>query len=150
MSLQPKESDDVDSVIVVEWVPVVAGERVDKLKNVVRKIYSKFGKLVNEHYLGSDDGANNGYIFLEFSSHGNAVEAVKSTNNYKLDRMHTFVVNLFTNFDKYESIPDEWETPLPLAYKDQGNHRSWLLESDTRLTSSLSSTRAWRGFCPFL
>ena len=97
---------------------------------------------MNEHYLGSDDGANNGYIFLEFSSHGNAVEAVKSTNNYKLDRMHTFVVNLFTNFDKYESIPDEWETPLPLAYKDQGNHRSWLLESDTRLTSSLSSTRA--------
>jgi len=130
MKQKPRESDGVDSVIVVDGVPVVAGERVEKLKNVIRKIYSKFGKLVNEHYPVTPEGATKGYIFLEFTSHANAVEAVKSTNNYKLDKMHTFVVNLFSDFDKYESIPDEWEAPLPQAYKDQGNLRSWLLESD--------------------
>merc|ERR1719357_2462040 len=89
-----------------------------------------FGKLVNEHYPVTPEGATKGYIFLEFTSHANAVEAVKSTNNYKLDKMHTFVVNLFSDFDKYENIPDEWEAPLPQEYKDQGNLRSWLLESD--------------------
>merc|ERR550539_1410244 len=46
----PKETDGVESVIVVDGVPVVSGDRVEKLKNVIRKIYSKFGKLVNEHY----------------------------------------------------------------------------------------------------
>eukprot|EP00090_Calanus_glacialis_P035049 TRINITY_DN59919_c0_g1_i1.p1 TRINITY_DN59919_c0_g1~~TRINITY_DN59919_c0_g1_i1.p1 ORF type:complete len:696 (-),score=241.36 TRINITY_DN59919_c0_g1_i1:149-2236(-) len=130
MKTQPRESDGVDSVIVVDGVPNVAGERVEKLKNVIRKIYSKFGKLVNEHYPVSEDGSTKGYIFLEFSSHANAVEAVKSTNNYKLDKLHTFVVNLFSDFDKYETIPDEWEAPHPQEYKDQGNLRSWLLESD--------------------
>merc|ERR1712013_579564 len=80
-----------------------------------------FGKLVNEHYPVTPEGATKGYIFLEFTSHANAVEAVKSTNNYKLDKMHTFVVNLFSDFDKYENIPDEWEAPLPQPYKDQGS-----------------------------
>ena len=38
---QPKESDGIDSVIVVDGIPTVASERIDKLKGVIRKIYSK-------------------------------------------------------------------------------------------------------------
>jgi len=127
---KPKESDGVDSVIVIDGVPVVIGERVEKLKNVIRKIYSKFGKLVNEHYPVEEDGSTKGYIFLEFSSHENAVEAVKTTHNYKLDKQHTFMVNLFSDFEKFESIIDEWETPTTQEYKDQGNLRSWLLDAE--------------------
>jgi hypothetical protein len=37
-----------------------------------------------------------GYIFLEFSNHQNAAEAVAATNNLKLDKQHTFTVNLFS------------------------------------------------------
>merc|ERR1712059_169519 len=104
--------------------------RVEKLKNVIRKIYGKFGKLINEHYPAEEDGSTKGYIFLEFNSHSNAVEAVKTTNNYKLDKQHTFQVNLFSDFDRFENIPDVWEPPMPQEYKDQGNLRSWLLEPD--------------------
>jgi translation initiation factor 3 subunit B len=92
MRAKPKESDGVDSVIVIDNVPEVEGARVDKLKNVVRKIYSKFGKLMNEHYPLDDEGKTKGYIFLEFNNHANALEAVKQTNNYKLDKQHTFQV----------------------------------------------------------
>jgi len=126
----PKESDGVDSVIVVDGVPKVGAERLEKLKNVIRKIYGKFGKLINEHYPIEEDGSTKGYIFLEFSSHNNAVEAVKATTNYKLDKTHTFIVNLFSDFDKFENIPEVWEAPTPQEYKDQGNLRSWLLEAD--------------------
>ncbi len=38
---KPKESDGMDSVIVVDGIPSVSAERLDKLKGVVRKIYSK-------------------------------------------------------------------------------------------------------------
>ena len=38
---KPKESDGMDSVIVVDGIPSVSAERLDKLKNVVRKIYGK-------------------------------------------------------------------------------------------------------------
>merc|ERR1719310_1756183 len=130
MKMRPKETDGVESVIVVDGVPVVGGERVEKLKNVIRKIYSKFGKLVNEHYPLEADGNTKGYIFLEFTNHANAMEAVKSTNNYKLDKQHTFTVNLFSDFDKYLNIADDWEPPKVQPYKDQGNLRAWLQESD--------------------
>jgi len=127
---RPKETDGVESVIVVDGVPVVGGDRVEKLKNVIRKIYGKFGKLVNEHYPMEENGSTKGYIFLEFSHHANALEAVKNTNNYKLDKQHTFIVNLFSDFEKFLQISDNWEPSQPQPYKDQGNLRSWLLEAD--------------------
>jgi hypothetical protein len=42
-----------------------------------------------------------GYIFLEFSNHQNAAEAVAATNNLKLDKQHTFTVNLFSGTIAY-------------------------------------------------
>ncbi len=34
--------------------------RLEKLKNVIRKTYSKFGKLVNEHYPLDSEGKTKG------------------------------------------------------------------------------------------
>merc|ERR1719369_2236106 len=130
MKQKPKESDGVDSVIVVDGIPCVGAERTEKLKNVIRKIYSKFGNLVNEYYPVDEEGNTKGYIFLEFKNHRNAVEAMRATNNYKLDKTHTFAVNLFSDLEKYENIPTEWEPPQEKEYKDQGNLRSWLLDSE--------------------
>lgn len=90
----------------------------------------KFGKVVDEHYPVDAEGKTKGYIFLEFANHKSAVEAVKMTNNYKLDKQHTFLVNLFSDFDKFLNIPDEWEPPTPEEYKDQGNLKSWLMDAD--------------------
>ena len=59
---KPRESDGVDSVIVVDGVPVVGADRVDKLKNVIRKTFGKFGKLVNEHYPLDDEGQTKGKV----------------------------------------------------------------------------------------
>lgn len=40
------------------------------------------------------------YIFLEYAAPNHALEAVKNADGYKLDKQHTFRVNLFTDFDK--------------------------------------------------
>ena len=130
MQQRPKESDGVDSVIVVDGIPVVGSERVEKLKSVIRKVFSKLGNVVNEHYPLDDDNKTKGYVFLEYPNHGCAVEAVKTLDQYKLDKQHTFTVSLFSDFDKYLNIPDEWEPPQEEEYKDQGNLKSWLLEPD--------------------
>lgn len=47
---KPQEADGIDSVVVVDNVPQVGPERVEKLKNVIHKIFSKFGKITNEFY----------------------------------------------------------------------------------------------------
>lgn len=51
---QPQEADGIDSVIVVDNVPQVGPDRLEKLKNVIHKIFSKFGKITNEFYPEAD------------------------------------------------------------------------------------------------
>lgn len=58
---KPKETDGIDSVIVVDNIPQVEEERLEKLKNVIRKIFQKFGKIQNEHYPMNESGKTKGY-----------------------------------------------------------------------------------------
>ena len=47
---QPNESDSLDTVIIVDNVPVVGPDRLEKLKTIIRKVFNKFGNVVNEFY----------------------------------------------------------------------------------------------------
>ena len=47
---KPKLVEGTESIIVVDNVPVVGQDRCDKLKNVIRKVFSKFGKIITEYY----------------------------------------------------------------------------------------------------
>jgi len=128
---RPKESDSMDSVVIVDGIPTASRDKLDKLKGVIRKIYKKAEKIVqNEHYPLSESGETKGYCFLEFPTHADAVEAVKATNKTKLDKNHTLLVQLFSDFEKYENIPEEWEPPQPETFKDQGSRKAHLLEPD--------------------
>uniref|UniRef100_A0A646QC55 Eukaryotic translation initiation factor 3 subunit B n=1 Tax=Hemiscolopendra marginata TaxID=943146 RepID=A0A646QC55_9MYRI len=126
---RPKETDGVDSIIVVDGIPQVGPDRLEKLQAIVRKIYSKFGKVVSEIY-PMENGQTKGFAFLEYSSPVNAQEAVKMTYGHKLDKHHTFLVNLLPDFEKYLNIPEEWIPPEPQPYKDPGNLYYWLLDPD--------------------
>ena len=82
-------------------------------------------------------------MFLEYQNPREAAEAVKNADGYKLDKQHTFQVNLFTDFDKYASIPDEWEPPMPQPYKDPVRPTSadsiYQLELDRVLLTTVNS-----------
>jgi translation initiation factor 3 subunit B len=47
LSKRPKESDGVDNVVVVDGIPIVGAERLEKLKGVLRKIFSKVNDVTN-------------------------------------------------------------------------------------------------------
>jgi len=130
---KPKEEFGIDSYIVVDNVPQVGVERLEKLQGVIKKIFSKFGPVQNEHWPmegEGDDRKTKGYIFIEYENEQHAAEAVKQTNGYKLDKNHTFVCNVFSDLEKYEKTPEEWEPPEPQPYKDHGNLKSFMLNSD--------------------
>lgn len=120
----------VENVVVVDHVPVVGPDRMDKLSGIIKKIFSACGTIVNVVYPKDDDGNTKGYAFLEYKDSDSAAEAVKTLNNYRLDKAHTFQVNLFTDFSKYEHIPDEWEPPQPQPYKEANDLYTFLLEPD--------------------
>lgn len=128
---RPKEQDGFDSVIVVDHIPQVGPDRIEKLKTVLKKFFSKFGKLVGEpHYPLDDKGYTRGYMFVEYANPDMAQEAVKAADGHHLDKQHVFAVNLFTEIEKYSNIEEDWEPPKPQPYKDRGNLRSWLLDPD--------------------
>lgn len=58
---KPKPTDSVDSVIIVDCIPKVGKDRLDKLKNVIKKLFSKFGTVVNTFYPVDEEGTTKGY-----------------------------------------------------------------------------------------
>ncbi|KAF7265760.1 hypothetical protein GWI33_020840 [Rhynchophorus ferrugineus] len=128
---KPKETDGYDTVIVVDGVPQVGPDRLEKLKNKVTK----------------------GYIFLEFSNPFHAAEAVAMADNLKIDKQHTFQVNLFTDFAKYEQIPEKWDPPQPRPYEGQADLHHYLLEADAYdqfavVTAQGQNVQIWQNTLP--
>ncbi|KAI5723588.1 hypothetical protein M8J76_008431 [Diaphorina citri] len=137
---KPKESDGVESVIIVDQLPVVEEARLTKLKQVINKLFSGFGNIVSTYYpqvdqeIEDDKGKRTvkmtkGYVFIEYDNPKSALEALNK-NSHKLDKQHTLLVNLFTDFEKFANIPDEWEPPKKVEYKERPHLHHWLLEPD--------------------
>ncbi|CAG9774050.1 unnamed protein product [Ceutorhynchus assimilis] len=150
---KPKETDGYENVIVVDGVPQVGPNRLEKLKSVINKIFNKFGNIVNEYYPVTADGTTKGYVFLEYSNANHVLEVVNLTNNWKLDKQHTLSVNLFTDFDKYDSIPDKWEPPTPSPYEGQADLHYYLLDPDAYdqfavVTVNVQSVQIWQNTLP--
>jgi translation initiation factor 3 subunit B len=57
---RPKETDGVEAIVVVDGVPQVGADRIEKLQNVLRKLFQKFGKITNEFYPLNADGSTKG------------------------------------------------------------------------------------------
>ena len=51
---------DLDTIIVVENIPQIdpKGEKMEKLENVLRKIFSRFGFIVNTYFAKENPGNN--------------------------------------------------------------------------------------------
>nr|CAB3241613.1 eukaryotic translation initiation factor 3 subunit B-like [Phallusia mammillata] len=127
---KPKEADGIDAVIVVDNIPVVGQDRMPKLKSVISKIFSKFGAIHSDFY-PETDGKTKGYVFIEYENAPDARDAIKNMDGYKLDKSHTFRVNNFSDFDKYEHISEDWVQPEKQPFKDVGNLHYYLEEEDS-------------------
>nr|CAG4648511.1 EOG090X01UY [Polyphemus pediculus] len=128
---RPKETDGVESIIVVDGLPQVVAERSTKLQNVVRKFFSSLGKITNEYYPVNDDGSTKGYMFIEYSNGVEALEVLRIANNHVFDKNHTLKLNLLTDFDKFDDIIEKWQTPVPQPYQEVGNLHYYLLDNDS-------------------
>jgi len=60
---KPREEDSYEGIIVVDGVPQVGPERLEKLKGVIKKMYSKFGPIINECYPVDEKNNTKGYFW---------------------------------------------------------------------------------------
>lgn len=127
---RPVEEKGFDRIIVVDNAPKVGPERMPKLKEILGKVFKRFGTIVFQHYPLDEKGIFKGFFFLEYETQEQAAEAVKTSNGYQLDKAHIFAVNFFTDIEKYADFPTKWDPPEKKEFVEKGNLRSWLLEPD--------------------
>lgn len=60
MGKRPKETDGVESIVVVDGVPQVGADRLAKLQNVLGKLFKNYGTITNSYYALNDDGSTKG------------------------------------------------------------------------------------------
>lgn len=63
---KPHETDGIDSVIIIDNIPKVGPEKQDKLKNMIRKIFGKFGKIQTEFFPLDGDTTKGYKIFSTY------------------------------------------------------------------------------------
>lgn len=77
---RPAEAAGLESVIVVDNIPVVAPERLEKLKGVLQKTFSPFGETLNWEFPVDEQGKTKGFVFIEYKDASGALEAVQRMN----------------------------------------------------------------------
>ena len=119
--------------IVVDGLPIVVSEKREKLTNVIRKFFTQVGMITNLEMPMEPDGSKSmGFAFVEFDSSKAAEDAVQKANGYKLDKSHTFIVNLLSDYHNYQAIPDKEAEFQPPEYVAGENLRSWLMDENAR------------------
>lgn len=63
---RPREHESLGNIIVVDNLPKVDQTKLEKLKAVVSKVYSKIGVVRKEYYPLDDEGKTKGYLVLIF------------------------------------------------------------------------------------
>jgi translation initiation factor 3 subunit B len=121
--------DAMDALLVVDNVPVVKKDRYGKLMKVLRKLFKKFGEVV-EILMPRDesDVKTLGFMFVEYKSARDAAKALKELDGYKLDKKHVFSVNAYRDLSRYDDVDDVYRAPPVKELPAHENYSAWLLD----------------------
>ena len=131
---EPQVDTSFKHAIIVDGLPIVPGEKREKLLNVIRKFFSQVGTIIEGglEMPANEAGSSLGFAFIEFSSEAEAATAVQKANGYKLDKSHTFITNSLEDYAKYMAVPDEEREYEPPPFTPSENLLSWLEDSTAR------------------
>lgn len=61
MSKEPRLDIATEKAIVIDNIPKVGTDKKEKLKNILNKLVTTYGKIQNEYYPEGENGILNGY-----------------------------------------------------------------------------------------
>ncbi|KAI9905619.1 hypothetical protein PsorP6_014299 [Peronosclerospora sorghi] len=124
--------NDYSMAVVVGGLPVVDDSKHSKLVNVVKKIFSQVGTVVDLNMPFGADGKTTGFAFVEYEQEAHATDAVRTINNFALDKRHTLIVNKFDDIAQYQKTPSEFEEPKIDRFVEPKNLQTWLTDPARR------------------
>eukprot|EP00039_Didymoeca_costata_P018547 m.333935 g.333935 ORF g.333935 m.333935 type:complete len:656 (+) comp17247_c0_seq1:73-2040(+) len=124
----PSPPSQGETIIIIDGIPTVGPEKVEKLQNVIGKVMRPFGTVVQINMpINKENNKGMGFCFVEFSTKEQALEAVSLGNGYRLDKRHLFKITSMADFEKYINTPEEWQPPSDEEFEEKENLQSWLL-----------------------
>lgn len=132
----PPFEPDYSRVILIDGLPVVGPDRVNKLKDFVTRIYKTVHKNISPDDLFFEvdpaTGKTPDFAFLKFATEAQAIDAAKLTDNYALDKSHTLKVCLYSKIDEIMKTEDEFVPPPVKEFKPRPDPTSWLNDRQGR------------------
>lgn len=123
-----KFEDPTENFVIVDGIPIAPKDKLPKLRDLLTKLFSSVGTLVQLLVPTDDAESSMGYCICEYSKKEEAKEALTRLNEYKLDKKHTFLVNAYSDLQKYANVPDEYVAPTFEPLADKSTLYEWLLD----------------------
>ncbi|KAG8733657.1 Translation initiation factor 3 subunit b [Ceratobasidium sp. 414] len=122
-----------DNVLVIDGVPVIDSSREGRLFSKIQKDFARKGAPVKEGGLHMPyDEATGNYIFAEFSTADEATFALSAMNGFPFDAKHTFLINRFTDIEKFAALDETYVPPAVPPHVPRAHMRSWLADPSGR------------------
>lgn len=124
-----------ERMVVVDCIPQVPAAKVEKLSNVLRKIFSSIGGLSDKGLHVPVDpatGGTRGFCFVEYETEDGAAAAVEQADGYELDKAHKFRVMSFDESKRYEAMSEAYKPPDEQDMVRAQNPLEWLSDAHAR------------------
>ena len=141
---EPELDTSFRNTVVVDGLPVVPDAKFQRLTDVVTKFFAQVGNIHSLHMPQDENNSTLGYAFIQFQGGSTgpyqrpltdveeAKAAVQKANGVKLDKSHTFIVNLLEDYHKYAAVSDIEAEYVPPVYKPREHLHAWLLDEKAR------------------
>ena len=130
----PPFSPDFSTAIIIDNLPCVGPEKLDKLLNVIWKVYAASGVVESDIFMPIDEstGLTYGFCSIRFQTSEEAENAMNATQGYPLHKKNVFKVSLYSDLDKYSSISDEYVPIETAEFKPRPDPTFWLTDPQCR------------------
>ncbi|KAH9081789.1 translation initiation factor eIF-3b [Lactarius deliciosus] len=125
-----------DHILVVDGVPVIDKSKLEKLLAKIAKEFTRKGAAIKPDDISvpwnEKTGKSNGYAFIEFRNADAATYALNELNGHPFDAKHTFLVNRFTDIEKFADLDETYVEPQREEYLIKEHLRAWLADPQGR------------------
>jgi translation initiation factor 3 subunit B len=132
---RPTLVDLAPCCIVVDNLPQVGPDRIEKLKGILLKKFTPELDKADKpaiHMPVDAKGLTKGFAFCEYLQPASAHSVAAAMNGFKLDKNHALLVNPLNDVERSQQVPDEY-VPVDLTeFKPRPDLRQWLRDSRHR------------------
>mmetsp|Transcript_39693 Transcript_39693/g.99965 ORF Transcript_39693/g.99965 Transcript_39693/m.99965 type:complete len:693 (-) Transcript_39693:106-2184(-) len=130
----PPQEKGFAHVVVVDGLPRITLDKLEKLQRLIQKILSQVGPLANDwiympvHTDSKDENMTKGYAFCSYQNPESARVAVQKFDGADFDRQHKLRVCLLDDYHRMIEVSEEYVAPDMKEKDEKMNLWSWLVD----------------------